>query len=70
MWDVKSFRSLIKNRPGFTLDDALLNIEKKLNRGVNVIINTAYLSESDLAALREAVHARGWSSRLLYGDSS
>jgi hypothetical protein len=49
---------------------ALLSIEDELTENINVVINTAYFSETDLAALRAAIHARGWSSRVLYGDSS
>jgi hypothetical protein len=70
MWDVKSFRSTVHGRPAFKLDRALANIKDELTENINVILNTAYLSETDLAALRAAVDARGWSSRVLYGDSS
>jgi hypothetical protein len=69
-WDVKSFRSVVKNEPWFNLDDALQSIGKKLVDGVNVIIDTAYLSEADLTALRAAVREHGWSSQIIYGDSS
>jgi hypothetical protein len=69
-WDVKSFRSLVGGRPAFRLQRAVLRIEEELEEGNNVIVNTAYLSPDDLTALRTAIHGRGWSSRVLYGDSS
>jgi hypothetical protein len=60
----------VNSRPSFKLHMALLSIEDELTENINVVINTAYFSETDLAALRAAIHARGWSSRVLYGDSS
>ncbi len=69
-WDVKSFRSDIQGPGAFDLEASLVNMNKKLSNGINIIVNTAHLDPADLATLRRAIEERGWISRVLYEDGS
>jgi hypothetical protein len=65
LWDMKSFNSNFPPRKGgFELNRSLQQIESEFAKGENVILDTANLTEEHARQLREAVVARGWSSRI------
>ncbi|WP_390911318.1 hypothetical protein [Pseudosulfitobacter sp. SM2401] len=66
-WDVKGFRSdFPASSGGFEIGKAMDNVEKELNAGHNVIIDTGRLSVDDLSALRAEIERRGFSDRVVY----
>ena len=66
-WDVKSFRS---DYPaaigGFDLETDMANVEKKLQSGYNVIVDTGALTEADAGALRAEVERRSLGDRVVF----
>lgn len=64
-WDVKQFNSKFPpKRGGFVLEKALATIQRELNAGENVIVDTVNMSAEHIAELRDAVAKRGWSNRV------
>lgn len=66
-WDVKGFRSgFPASAGGFDVTTDVAKIERELRSGHNVIIDTGFLTESDLHSLQEEVDRRGISDRVVY----
>ncbi|MEM6385868.1 MAG: hypothetical protein AAF718_06495 [Pseudomonadota bacterium] len=66
-WDVKGFRSdFPPERGGFTEERALASIERELQAGHNVIIDTRNLSAAHLEDLRRSVENAGHEDRVVY----
>jgi hypothetical protein len=65
---VKSFRSARVN--GFSVGESSDMIDRELNAGERVIVNTAHMSGSDIKALEAEGEKRGWGNRVLYSSSA
>lgn len=66
-WDVKGFRSgFPASAGGFDVTTDVAKIERELRSGHNVIIDTGFLTETDLHSLQEEVDRRGISDRVVY----
>jgi len=66
-WDVKGFRSgFPASAGGFDVTTDVAKIERELRSGHNVIIDTGFLTETDLQSLQEEVERRGISDRVVY----
>ncbi len=64
-WDVKSFDSRFPGKGMFTLSGSLDSIQKELNSGSNVLVETRWMSLEDVQALQQAVLAHpDWSGRV------
>jgi len=61
---VKSFNSRYPN--GFSLPESADNIDKKLNKGEHVIVNTENMSEKDIAALKAEGASRRWGDKVVF----
>ncbi|GFI24894.1 hypothetical protein IMSAGC011_03699 [Lachnospiraceae bacterium] len=70
-WDVKSFVSYPKGhtsarKGAFKVGDAMNNINKELNRGNNVIIDTRQLIPSHITDLKNAINAAGIGNKIIW----
>lgn len=66
-WDVKGFRSgFPASAGGFDVTTDVAKIERELPSGHNVIIDTGFLTETDLQSLQEEIERRGISDRVVY----
>lgn len=66
-WDVKGFNSGFRpSRGGFDLGTDAGKVDKSLNEGENVMLDTSKMSPGDIGALRLEGAARGWGNRVVY----
>lgn len=66
-WDVKSFNSNYKpNKGGFRLDKAMNTINKSLEEGENVIIDTTNMTSEHVSELIEEIQKQGLENNILF----
>ncbi len=64
-WDVKGFHSgYPPKKGGFDLEVDAAKIDRALQSGENIMLDTSKMSPADIAALRSAGEARGWGNRV------
>lgn len=64
-WDVKGFHSE-RERIGYTLSEALANIERELKDNVNVILDTTYMRTEHINELYRAIVSKGWANKIVW----
>lgn len=66
-WDMKSFNSNYKpNKGGFRLDKAMNTINKSLEEGENVIIDTINMTPEHISELIEEIQRQGLENNILF----
>lgn len=60
-WDVKAFRS-----NNFDLDTAMATMRRKLDGGIDVMMDSRHLNADQVAKLTDAVERAGWGRRVLW----
>jgi len=66
-WDIKSFNSNYPARKGgFTLNKAMESINRELNTGENVIVDTTNMSVDHINALQNAVDTNGLTDNVIF----
>ena len=67
-WDVKSFNSRYSN--GFSLPTSADIIDRELNKGEHVIVNTENMSARDVVALKAEAARRGWGDKVIFVNAN
>jgi len=66
-WDVKGFNSYYRpSEGGFKLQVDVKKVDKSLNEGENVMLDTSKMTPSDIAALKAEGAVRGWGDKVVY----
>jgi hypothetical protein len=66
-WDVKRFNSNVPpKKGGYELKDALKKIQKELDAGEKVIIDTSDMKPEHVDELRAAVTKQGWDAKVVW----
>ena len=66
-WDVKSFRSnRLPRKGGFDKRKDADKVDKSLDQGENVIVDTSNMTAGDIAALKSEGGVRNWGNKVVY----